>query len=1539
MTKDILKNVSKLLVLSIMLVVSCFISNVSMVFADTTKTMTELYDGINLTFIDAQENEEITISSKEELNLFSEYVNSSFNTENVTFKLTQDIVLTDDLSVNANFNTIASTEFLEEVDLSNVENWWDVRDNDLYKVYNETYSRYELISEDYDPNQTYYTFLAFKGTFDGQGYKISYINLSQNNEFNGLFGCINNATIKNLKLINGSASCENFGSIVGIANNSIIANCQSDLEINCQYSAGGIANTLLNSTLENCVFKGTINAERNIGGIVCKITDSIVKDCINQSQLKLTDGFTCGGIVSQIYYDCQVLNCVNYGEFSVSESSLIGGIAANCYVSSLIKNCKNYASIEGKENIGGIVGSCSSGITSNVFLEDCINYADILAINKVGGIIGINSTSGQILNCKSEGTVKGNSYIGGIVGQSYGQVLECQSSSEIFGSVFESTLPSLIGGIVGCQEYTEIANCAFIGEISSTGTNIGGITGKSRHTVLNCYVRADIILFNETSNIGGIIGNLLTDTNAKILNCYYVGIIDATNSISSNVNAICGYTDVENEENIINCFYNNDFKAVNGKDITENNVKFLDIQYMLKNEGTDSLEYLLDSFISTISRQYTFKLRSWKVDNSFPEFEIIKLTVSYDMNGGEGEVIDTNIYAPLQKVTVNFENKPTRPYYTFLGYSLHKTAISPLYYEKENQDTTFTIGQSNVILYAVWQKNEITDVTVNDIEVTYDNEFHSIEVLNALDGDVITYKYVGNDYSSENPEFKESGTYIVEYKITRENYFTLYDSATITINKEKVYFNDVVWNIVNDGNVYTASFDELSQKLLIKDSEQEIVDSFVYNNKNFEITLSNMPSIITNYTIHNNNFKDSGDYECYFDFDIDLNNYEIIGLVNKLSIKVEKVEVEIPLKVEKVSFFYTGQEISLNIPQNENYRILNQTAKSVGNYTAIISLLDVKNYVWVSEKQDEYYSAYLGTSKDIIIDYEIKKIYVPIIKVEEDTFDFDGNAHSIIFNESDLSFYEVYFDVLNNLAVNAGKYVVTLLLKDSSNINFVKEYKENNQYLDEDIIDASYYNYELTINKKVINVNTQSIIKEYIYTGNEIILKNQVGQSSEDLVSNALYDIVNGKNILVGNYSAKLVLLDKVNTCWQDNTNKDIAIDYKILPKKVMKPTISREYVYNGQEQILNFENENYIVLNNKATNAGTYEVLVSLVDTTNTCWSDGTVETLKFNWTIHPATIMDLDYEDIVLDITNNKKVIITFNGLNESGVLIEFSLDDKNHFSTEYVKITDDEVHKIYFRISKPNYKTIEGVINDVSIEGKKFQLLWVVLGFSAILIVFCLFLYLRLRYKRKLSFREVMEITKNKIIGKNEDDNSNLEQKQEIQSEENIEKNENSEDKNISQEEKQEIVEEKEENLVSEPKKRKPRKNSKQVEIEINEIAIEEENVINESNSDKLNIEDLNESNETKINEEEKPKRKRKSTKKETDNSEVINNENVDVKEGIIENKQGEMQESKIETSESTTKKSSDTTTKKTTSKTTKKSSNSKTSTKNTKTADKK
>ena len=221
-------------------------------------------------------------------------------------------------------------------------------------------------------NSTY----PFKGTFDGGGYTISNLNINSSSTESGLFGCIENAVIKNIALQNGEVLSTNYvGGIVGYSYMSAITNCTNlGVKVTSQNSiSGGIVGFDNGSRITYC--KNYAYIESVVGSGSSGYAGGII-------------GFATNVYGSSTTANCGISLCFNYGRIvskslnsdgssSCVSGGIVGIVAYNKAEGFSLNNCGNFDAISagdeytGSSESGGIAG------TSNITIDNCFNRGNI----------------------------------------------------------------------------------------------------------------------------------------------------------------------------------------------------------------------------------------------------------------------------------------------------------------------------------------------------------------------------------------------------------------------------------------------------------------------------------------------------------------------------------------------------------------------------------------------------------------------------------------------------------------------------------------------------------------------------------------------------------------------------------------------------------------------------------------------------------------------------------------------------------------------------------------------------------------------------------------------------------------------------------------------------------------------------------------------------------------------------------------------------------------------------------------------------------
>ena len=229
----------------------------------------------------------------------------------------------------------------------------------------------------------------FLGTFDGNGHTIRRLELTSGESRLALFGRLERGgTVKNLR-VEGTITPSGSQSTVG----------------------GIVAENY--GRIDTCVFAGTVIASEQVGGIAAlNEAGGIITACRVAGVIQ-GKRYT-GGIVGKSAGD--VVRCTNLAAVntSVTDEELdieeLGNLDSTVY--DLLKNRSIDNETGTLTDTGGIAGH-STGVLQSCENNGSVGYPHV-GYN-VGGIAG--RQSGYISNCKNRGTIQGRKDVGGLVGQ------------------------------------------------------------------------------------------------------------------------------------------------------------------------------------------------------------------------------------------------------------------------------------------------------------------------------------------------------------------------------------------------------------------------------------------------------------------------------------------------------------------------------------------------------------------------------------------------------------------------------------------------------------------------------------------------------------------------------------------------------------------------------------------------------------------------------------------------------------------------------------------------------------------------------------------------------------------------------------------------------------------------------------------------------------------------------------------------------------------------------------------------------------------
>ncbi len=294
--------------------------------------------------------------------------------------------------------------------------------------------------------------------------------------------------------------------------------------------------------------------------------------------------------ISGLFFDnAEVSNVGLFGYLNAGNSSVKNLGVINSYF-----NGKNY--------VGAIAGYNSNSFSNSndCPIEYCYSKSIVKGENYVGGIVG-RSYEAKTTNCYNAGTVIGNNYIGGIVGYSNNRTTSCDNFGDVAGA-------NNVGGIAGYMSMDSLYLCNNKGSVTGE-TNVGGVIGRNQAWPACCYNEGEV---RGVSQVGGVCGFTETSsvTTIMIRNTYNTGTVigedyvggvvgKAYSEVScsynvgevigkgSNVSSVVGY----DSNDIVDCYYLSDTETDTHSGTTAKSLeqfKSGEVAYLLQSKASSN---------------------------------------------------------------------------------------------------------------------------------------------------------------------------------------------------------------------------------------------------------------------------------------------------------------------------------------------------------------------------------------------------------------------------------------------------------------------------------------------------------------------------------------------------------------------------------------------------------------------------------------------------------------------------------------------------------------------------------------------------------------------------------------------------------------------------------------------------------------------------------------------------------------------------------------------------------------------------------------
>ena len=187
----------------------------------------------------------------------------------------------------------------------------------------------------------------FTGSYNGQGNKIYSLQVKRASEdFQGMFGKIDGATIQNFELNIHIEGAKNIGGLVGyMTGSSLISKC----------IVGGIIDAT-----------GAPSNNGSVGGVVGELDNGTIENTFSTINVSITEGIYNGAFVGHVQ-EGEIRYCYSYGEVTSTQSSSIGGFAGIVTSYGTVENCLWDTEVSGVSGSSGDV----EGKTSAEMKELC----------------------------------------------------------------------------------------------------------------------------------------------------------------------------------------------------------------------------------------------------------------------------------------------------------------------------------------------------------------------------------------------------------------------------------------------------------------------------------------------------------------------------------------------------------------------------------------------------------------------------------------------------------------------------------------------------------------------------------------------------------------------------------------------------------------------------------------------------------------------------------------------------------------------------------------------------------------------------------------------------------------------------------------------------------------------------------------------------------------------------------------------------------------------------------------------------------------
>jgi hypothetical protein len=283
----------------------------------------------------------------------------------------------------------------------------------------------------------------FTGSFDGGNYEITGLAM-ESDDFAGMFGKVDGASLSNIKLVNVSVTGANIvGGLIGEAVDATISASSVTGRVTGSdgYGTGGLIGVTSGVVITSSWSSATVSGVGSVGGLVGEAGDTTIAD--SYATGGVTGNEAVGGLVGEAK---KTTISRSWAAGDVSGEDSIGGLVGEADRATISRSFAT-GGVTGEsgssEGVGGLVGLVEKSTISDSYALGNATIGD-----RVGGLVGDLDDSSTVERSYSAGAATGDSDsdVGGLVGFNGGSTVSASfwdvttsAQSESAGGVGKST--------------------------------------------------------------------------------------------------------------------------------------------------------------------------------------------------------------------------------------------------------------------------------------------------------------------------------------------------------------------------------------------------------------------------------------------------------------------------------------------------------------------------------------------------------------------------------------------------------------------------------------------------------------------------------------------------------------------------------------------------------------------------------------------------------------------------------------------------------------------------------------------------------------------------------------------------------------------------------------------------------------------------------------------------------------------------------------------------------------------------------------------